>query len=264
MSEKYDKNLSDFISQTPKVVGVKKIILVASAKGGVGKSTIACHLALALQNQKLKVALVDADLYGPSIPYLMNLPNGLEQKNNLLLPAISNSIKCVSIGLIVDKTLAGIWRGPMITKILYQLIRSVDWKFDGNEVDVMIIDMPPGTGDIYLSIAEKFPIDGVVMVSTPHNLSIIDLVKSVDCFEKLKIPIVGLIQNMSYLENNGSKQYIFGENGAKNFAKEKGIEFLGEIPIYCELSQSPHQIWDKESGFSDIKDLLRSIAQKLA
>ncbi len=232
------KSLNDFISQTPDVVGVKKIIAVASAKGGVGKSTIACNLAANLAKQGFNVALVDADIYGPSIPYLMNLQGDPETKDKLILPMISNGVKCMSLGFIMDEKQAGVWRGPMVTKILYQLIRSVNWKSDGKEVDYMVIDMPPGTGDVYLSIADKFPLAGVVIVSTPQNLSVIDVVKSIDCFEKLKIPILGLIQNMSYLEINGEKNFIFGKDGAKKLANDKNIKLLAELPILEEISKA--------------------------
>jgi len=232
-----EKTLADFMQQTPAVVGVKKIIAVASAKGGVGKSTIACNLAVGLKQSGLNVALVDADIYGPSIPHLMNLSGKPDQKNGLILPIISHGVKCISIGSMVDPSAAGVWRGPMVTKILYQLIRSVNWKVDGKEVDVMVIDMPPGTGDVYLSIAEKFPLSGVVIVSTPQSLSVIDVVKSIDCFKQLKIPILGLIQNMSYLEIAGEKHFLFGHDGAKKLAQEMQIKFLGEIPLLPQISE---------------------------
>jgi ATP-binding protein involved in chromosome partitioning len=220
------------------VVGVKKIIAIASAKGGVGKSTIACNLAVTLSKMGKNVALVDADIYGPSIPHLMNLSGKPEMEDGLLLPMMSQGIKCISIGSLIDEKAAGVWRGPMVTKILYQLIRSINWQSDNYEVDVMIIDMPPGTGDVYLSMAEKFPIFGVVLVSTPQSLSVIDVVKSIDCFDKLKIPLLGLIQNMSYLEILGEKKYIFGQDGAKKLAEKNAIKFLGEVPIMQEIGDS--------------------------
>ncbi|MBU6140115.1 MAG: ATP-binding protein [Proteobacteria bacterium] len=225
------ETLADFMNQPVAVAGVKKIIAVASAKGGVGKSTIACNLAVSAARSGLNVALVDADIYGPSIPHLMNLEGKPEMKNDLLLPLISHGVKCISIGSLIDLNAAGVWRGPMVTKILYQLIRSVNWKSDGKEVDLMIIDMPPGTGDVYLSIAEKFPLAGVVIVSTPQSLAVIDVVRSIDCFAKLKVPILGLIQNMSYLEVAGEKKYLFGKDGAKDLAERMRIKFLADVAL---------------------------------
>lgn len=232
------KTFADFVRQIPDVSGVKKIIAVASAKGGVGKSTIACNMAAGLSQQGLNVALVDADIYGPSIPHLMGLNGKPDQKDNLILPMMSRGVKCISIGSLIDPNAAGVWRGPMVTKILHQLIFSVNWKSDAREVDVMIIDMPPGTGDVYLSVAEKFPLAGVVIVSTPQSLAVIDVVKSIDCFRKLKIPILGLIQNMSYLEVSGEKKFIFGKDGAKKLAEKMQIKFLGDIAMMQEISDA--------------------------
>ncbi len=233
-----EKTFADFMNQIPEVRAVKKIIVIASAKGGVGKSTIACNLAVASQILGKNTALVDADIYGPSVAHLMQLKDKPQQKDNLILPIISRGVKCISIASMIDESQAGVWRGPMVTKILYQLIRSVNWKCDNKEVDVMIIDMPPGTGDVYLSMAEKFPISGAIIVSTPQSLSVIDVVKSVDCFSKLKIPIFGLIQNMSYLEMGGVKKYLFGQDGAKKFALKNSINFLGELPILEKISNA--------------------------
>ena len=233
-----NKTLKDFMEKIPNVVGVEKIILVASAKGGVGKSTVACNLAISMAQSGKNVALVDADIYGPSVAHLLDLKDKPELKNNLLQPILKYGLKIISIANLVDANQAGIWRGPMVTKILYQLIRAVNWQADNKKVDVMIVDMPPGTGDVYLSMAEKFPIAGVVLVSTPQSVAIIDVVKSIDCFKKLKIPILGLIQNMSYLKINDEKKYIFGQDGAKKIAQEMNINFLGEIAIEPEISNA--------------------------
>ncbi len=249
--------------QTPDVAGVKKIIAVASAKGGVGKSTIACNLAVSLQQSGLNVALVDADIYGPSVPHLMNLKGKPEVKNDLLLPMISYGVKCISIGSLVDESAAGVWRGPMVTKILHQLIRSVNWRSDGEEVEVMIIDMPPGTGDVYLSVAEKFPLAGVLLVSTPQSLSVIDVVKSVDCFQKLKIPILGIIQNMSFLEIGGEKKYIFGKDGAKKLAEKMGIKFLGELPVMQEISDAAEEMEMAVLKDSKVGELFVEIVERV-
>lgn len=245
------ETLADFMNQPVAVAGVKKIIAVASAKGGVGKSTIACNLAISAAKSGLNVALVDADIYGPSIPHLMSLSEKPEQKDNLILPLISQGIKCISIGSLIDPNAAGVWRGPMVTKILYQLIRSVNWKADGKIVDLMIIDMPPGTGDVYLSIADKFPLAGVVIVSTPQSLAVIDVVRSIDCFEKLKVPILGVIQNMSYLELSGERKYLFGKDGAKDLAQKRGIKFLADVP----MSDLANEVGSIDLS-SVIKDLL--------
>lgn len=236
------KTLGDFISQSSpqdlRVKGVKKIILVASTKGGVGKSSIATNLAIFLANKSLKTALVDADIYGPSIAHLLDCDTKPLIENNLIIPLIKHNLKFMSIANLIDKNQAGIWRGPMVSKILHQLIKQVNWQFDNQEVDAMIVDMPPGTGDIYLSMAEKFAVDGAILVSTPQSIASIDLIKSIDCFRKLKIEIWGLIQNMAYLMVDNKKNYLFGQDGAKKIADSFDINFLGDIEILPEISQA--------------------------
>ncbi len=235
------KKASSKHSEVASIKSVKKIIAVASAKGGVGKSTFAVNLAASLKKIGHRVALVDADIYGPSIPHLMNLKGKPEIKDGLFIPLISQGIKCMSIGFIIEENSAGVWRGPMITKILHQLIKSVSWNFDGADVDYMIVDMPPGTGDVYLSLAQTFPLNGVVIVSTPQSVAVADVVRSIDCFNKLQVPILGLVQNMAFLEQGGEKQYIFGKDNAKNMAQKYGLKFLGDIALSQEISDSSEE-----------------------
>jgi len=261
------KTLADFINKPSEVIGVKKIILVASAKGGVGKSTLACNLALFLAQKISSVALVDADIYGPSIAHLLDIKDKPEIIDNQFQPLTKNNLKIMSIANLTDSNQAGVWRGPMVTKILYQLIRSVNWQFDNKKVEVMVVDMPPGTGDVYLSMAEKFPIAGVVLVSTPQSIAVIDLIKSIDCFKKLNIPILGLIQNMAFLEVNGDKKYIFGRDGAKEISKESQIDFLGEIEIMDSISQACENkkpfILDNSKNSQKVINIFNKIIQKI-
>ncbi len=259
------KNLNDFISPKNHIKDVKKIFLVASTKGGVGKSTLACNLAQYLANKKLNIAIVDADIYGPSIANFFDIKQKPELKNNIFLPIIKNQIKIMSIANIIDENQAGIWRGPMVTKILHQLINLVNWSFDGCKVDAMIIDMPPGTGDVYLTMAEKYFIDGVFLISSPQNIAVIDLVKSVDCFKKLNIPILGLIQNLAFYEINGQKKYLFGKDGAKNLAHKHQIDFLGDIAIDENISKSCEEkkLFVNEHLKDEIKMVFENIFYKI-
>lgn len=227
-------------SEIPAIPFVKNIIVVASGKGGVGKSTTAVNLALSLKRVGCNVGLVDGDVYGPSIPHMMGLEGKPEFKDNLMIPMKKYGISNVSIGSIVDKNQALVWRGPMITKTLNQLMRGVNWGYEDKEIDYLVVDLPPGTGDIHLSMAKQFPISGAVIVSTPQDIAVIDVIKAIDMFNKLDIPILGLIQNMSYLldEKNGEKTYLFGKDKAKDLAKEHKIKFLGDIPIDIEIRES--------------------------
>ena len=225
-------------SKSSIVRGVKNIIAVASGKGGVGKSTVAVNLAISLRKIGYKVGLVDADIYGPSIAYLMNLQGKPESDGSLMIPITSYGVECISVGSLVEASKASIWRGPMVTKVLTQLISGVKWL----DIDYLIIDLPPGTGDVHLSLVQQFKPDGVVLVSTPQNLAVIDVVKAVDMFKTLQIPILGVLQNMAYLleEKNGntSKNYIFGKDVAKKMAIDLGLDFLGDIPISSEVNQA--------------------------
>ena len=219
-----------------KIKGVKKVILVASTKGGVGKSMIATNLAILLNKVGRKVAILDADIYGPSIAHLMNIEKKPVIKDNLILPEINYGVKVMSIAMLIDDvTKAGVWRGAMLTKILDQLINGVNWAQD-QEVDYLIIDSPPGTGDVHLSLMEKFVIDSMILVSTPSDVALIDAIKTIDMAQKLDVEILGLVENMSYFEDNsGHKNYIFGENEGKKFAKDNKIKLLGSVPINQDL-----------------------------
>ncbi|WCR54232.1 MAG: Iron-sulfur cluster carrier protein [Wolbachia endosymbiont of Ctenocephalides orientis wCori] len=217
--------------------GVKNIIIVASGKGGVGKSTVALKLALSLSKLKHRVALADADIYGPSIPKMLGTENlKPEIQNSKIIPIEKYGLHTISIGCLIDKDLAAIWRGPMITKALYNLLMGTKW----SDIEYLIIDTPPGTGDVHLSLMENFNLTGAIIVSTPQELALIDARKIYDMFTKLDVPIIGIVENMSYFIHNNSKTYIFGQEGVKNMSKKLGIKLLGEIPIdpqICKASE---------------------------
>ncbi len=221
-----------------KIANVKNIIAVASAKGGVGKSTIAANLAYSFSKIGYKVAIVDADIYGPSVAHLMNNEQKPSNKAGQIIPLQQDGIKFISVANLIKKDEAGIWRAAMINKILNQILLQTNWAFDQQDVDLMIIDMPPGTGDIYLSIAQNFNIDGAILVSTPQSLSQIDLVRSIDCFKKLQVEIFGLIENMSYYQDQqGHKIDIFGVSKLQQIASQYEIDMLAKLPINPEINQ---------------------------
>ena len=213
---------------------IKNFIVVASGKGGVGKSTVSLNLAIALARFKnLNVGLLDADIYGPSIPKML----GIKEKPNLskskkMLPYAKFSIKAMSVGNMVPEDKAIIWRGPMASGAIKQLLNDVEW---GN-LDFLIIDLPPGTGDIHLSLCQSLMITGAVLVSTPQEISLIDVRKAINMLKKVNVPILGVIQNMSYFEINKKKTFVFGKNGALEESKKQNLRFLAEIPIFPEIS----------------------------
>ena len=220
------------------VPGVKHLIAVASGKGGVGKSTTAINLALALKSLGLKVAVLDADVYGPSMPKLFGLsgkPEASDAEGKRMKPMQRFGVEVASIGFLVDEGTAMIWRGPMVMSALTQLLREVAW----SETDVMVIDMPPGTGDAQLTLAQQTPLSGAVIVSTPQDLALIDARKGINMFNKVNVPLLGIVENMSYFlcTTCGTRHEIFGHGGARAEAEKLGVPFLGEVPLDMELRQ---------------------------
>ena len=218
------------------IPGIKHLIAVASGKGGVGKSTTAVNLALALKSLGLKVAVLDADVYGPSIPKLFGLtgkPEPSSAAGKKMKPMTRYGVEVMSIGFLVPEDTAMIWRGPMVMSALTQLLRDTEW----GESDVMVIDMPPGTGDVQLTLAQQTPLAGAVIVSTPQDLALIDARKGLNMFAKVNVPVIGIVENMSYFvcTKCGERHEIFGHGGAREEASRIGVPFLGEIPLDKEV-----------------------------
>jgi ATP-binding protein involved in chromosome partitioning len=219
------------------IPGVKHVIAVASGKGGVGKSTTACNLALGLQTLGLKVGILDADIYGPSMPKLFGLhgkPRVLEGR--ILEPLDGYGVKVMSIGFMVDEEAPMIWRGPMVMSAITQMLREVAW----GELDVLVVDMPPGTGDAQLTMAQATPLAGAVIVSTPQDLALIDARRGVAMFKRVEVPILGLVENMATFvcPHCGETSHIFGHGGARREAERLGVPFLGEVPLNMILRET--------------------------
>ncbi len=244
------------------VPGIGAIIAVASGKGGVGKSTTAANLALAFQSNGLKVGILDADIYGPSMPRLMNITGRPQPSGNSLKPMDGYGIKVMSMGLLVEEDTPMIWRGPMVISALTQMLREVVW----GELDVLVVDMPPGTGDAQLTMAQQVPLAGAVIVSTPQDLALLDARKGINMFRKVDVPILGIVENMSYFlcPNCGERSEVFGHGGARAEADKFGVEFLGEVPLNIAIRKTsdeghPVVISDPESAYARI---YRDIATK--
>ena len=224
--------------------GVKHIIAIASGKGGVGKSTVAANLAVALHQSGAKVGLLDADIYGPSMPLMFNLVNRKPLSvtvngRNLLEPIVSQGVGILSIGFFTDASQAVPWRGPMVSKALIQLFQDADW----GKLDYLLVDLPPGTGDIHLTLVDKIPLTGAIVVSTPQEVALADARKGIDMFKMpmINVPVLGLIENMAYYipeDNPDKKDYIFGKDGAKKLAEEMNVPLLGQIPLITRIREA--------------------------
>ncbi|WP_317168067.1 Mrp/NBP35 family ATP-binding protein [Blattabacterium cuenoti] len=222
-----------------KTYSIKNIIAVASGKGGVGKSTIASNIAISLKKMGFNVGLLDADIHGPSIPLMFNIDikniSILQQNNGLMMPITVHGIKIFSIGFFLKYGQAIVWRGPMVSKVLMQFFNETYW----GELDFLIIDLPPGTGDIHLSLLQEISLKGIVIVSTSQKIAISDVTRTVEMFrmKSIYVPILGIIENMSYFFSKEKKYYFFGKCGVKNFSKKMNITFLGEIPMLQKIQE---------------------------
>ena len=247
------------------IPGVKNIIAVASGKGGVGKSATAVNLALALAAEGASVGILDADIYGPSQPQMLGItgrPESLDGKN--LEPMMAHGIQAMSIGLLVDTDSPMVWRGPMVTQALQQLLNETRW----HDVDYLIIDMPPGTGDIQLTLAQKVPVTGAVIVTTPQDIALLDARKGLKMFEKVGIPIIGIVENMSthICPSCGHEEHIFGAGGGDKMCKDYNTELLGSLPLDIRIREQtdagrPTVVADPDG---QVAEIYRSIARRIA
>ncbi|MSP50358.1 MAG: iron-sulfur cluster carrier protein ApbC [Alphaproteobacteria bacterium] len=214
----------------PLIPGVKTIVAVASGKGGVGKSTTAVNLALALKAKGLRIGILDADIYGPSLPRMMGITGKPDTKDGKILePKVGYGVKCMSIGFLIAEDTPMIWRGPMVMSAIEQMLRDVNW----GDLDMLVVDLPPGTGDAQLTMAQRVPLSGAVIVSTPQDIALLDARKGLGMFRKVDVPVLGIIENMSYFlcPHCGERSEIFAHGGARREAAKLGTEFLGEIPL---------------------------------
>ena len=248
--------------KTP-INGTKFTLLISSAKGGVGKSTVAVNLAFAFQNLGLKIGILDADVYGPSLPKLMNINDKPKSEDGkAMIPITKYDAQCMSMGLLVDEQTPMIWRGPMVISAIKTMTQKVLWK----DRDIIIIDMPPGTGDTQLTFAQEIKVDGAVIVSTPQDLALLDVKRGIQMFDKTGVRILGLIDNMSYFKGDDGKEYkIFGESGVEKTAIEFKKTFLGHLPIHQDLRSSADKgdPLTRSDPNHEVSKLFESIAKKV-
>jgi len=249
--------------------GIKNVIAVASGKGGVGKSTTAVNLALALQIEGAKVGILDADIYGPSIPRMLGIegkPESVDGKS--LEPMGGHGVQAMSIGFMIDEETPMIWRGPMVTQALEQLLRDTQWK----NLDYLIIDLPPGTGDVQLTLAQKVPVSGSIIVTTPQDIALLDARKGLKMFEKVEVPVLGIVENMSIhiCSECGHAEHIFGQGGGEKMCEQYNVDFLGALPLDIDIRINadgghPSVAQDPESPASVIyREIARRTAAKLS
>ncbi len=249
--------------------GVRNIIAIASGKGGVGKSTLAANFALALSFEGARVGILDADIYGPSQPRMLGVSGRPQSKDGKTLEPMNNyQIQAMSIGFLVDEEAPMIWRGPMVTQALEQLLNDTQW----DDLDYLIVDMPPGTGDTQLTLAQKVPVSGSLIVTTPQDIALLDARKAYNMFEKVNIPVLGVVENMSthICSNCGHEEHIFGSGGGRRMAEQYGVDFLGGIPLDLSIRENadngrPSVVADPDGPIAqNYKAIARSASAKLA
>jgi ATP-binding protein involved in chromosome partitioning len=251
------------------IANVKNIVAVASAKGGVGKSTTAANLALALAAEGAKVGILDADIYGPSQPMMMGISARPESGDGKTMEALENyGVQVMSIGFLIDADNPMIWRGPMVTQALEQLLRQTNWR----DLDYLIVDMPPGTGDIQLTLCQKVPLTGAIIVTTPQDIALLDARKGLKMFEKVGVPVLGVVENMSVYvcPNCGHSEHIFGADGGRKMATEYNVDYLGALPLNLSIREQadsgrPTVVADPDGEIAGIyRSVARSVAVKIA
>lgn len=249
--------------------GIKNVIAVASGKGGVGKSTTAVNLALALQQEGARVGVLDADIYGPSVPRMLGIDGKPESTDGKSLePMGGHGLQAMSIGFMIDEETPMIWRGPMVTQALEQLLRDTRWK----SLDYLVIDLPPGTGDVQLTLAQKVPVSGAVIVTTPQDIALLDARKGLKMFEKVEVPVLGVVENMSIhiCSQCGHAEHIFGQGGGEKMCEQHNVDFLGALPLDISIRENadgghPSVADDPDSKASAIyRDIARRTAAKLS